>query len=270
MITWISSYPKSGNTWVRSFLTSYLYGDENFSLNDIKKIGKFPSLKLFEELKIDFTNFENIAANWITMQDFINLKNKNIFLKTHNALVTLNKYKFTNTNNTIGFIYLVRDPRDVVLSYSSHLGLNSKDTFMLMQNDLSFENIKSDIDHKGVMLGSWASNYNSWKSFKSVKGLILRYEDLVLDTENSFLKIIKHLNKTNNIQIDLNKIKKSLKITNFENLKDLETTDGFSEAGKNPFFRKGKIGDWKDNLDPEITKQIEKVFNKEMKELKYL
>jgi hypothetical protein len=270
MITWIASYPKSGNTWVRSFLTSYLYGNENFNLDDIKKIGKFPSLKLFKELKIDYKSFENIAANWITMQDFINLKNKIVYLKTHNALVTLDKYKFTDTNNTIGFIYLVRDPRDVVLSYSSHLGLDPKDTFMLMQNDLSFEPIKNDIDHKGVMLASWASHYNSWKSFKSVKGLILRYEDLVLDTENSFLKIIKHLNEINNIKIDFNKIKKSLEVTNFKKLKDLETTEGFSEAGNNPFFRKGKIGDWKDNLEPEITKQIEKVFNKEMKELKYL
>ena len=90
MITWIASYPKSGNTWVRSFLTSYLYGDENFSLDNIKKIGKFPTLKLIEKLKIDYKNFENIVANWITMQDYINLKNKIIYLKTHNAMVTLN------------------------------------------------------------------------------------------------------------------------------------------------------------------------------------
>jgi len=36
------------------------------------------------------------------------------------------------------------------------------------------------------------------------------------------------------------------------------------------FFRKGIIGDWKNNLDPKLIKTIEENFNKEMKELGYI
>ena len=121
MITWIASYPKSGNTWVRSFLSNYFSENENFNFNQLKKINKFPRKEIFEELDIDYKDFKNIASNWITMQEYINLKNETVYLKTHNAMVTINNSKFTDANNTNGFVYLVRDPRDVILSYSSHL-----------------------------------------------------------------------------------------------------------------------------------------------------
>ena len=270
MITWIASYPKSGNTWVRSFLSNYFSKNENFNFNQLKKINKFPRKEIFEELDIDYKDFKNIASNWITMQEYINLKNETIYLKTHNAMVTVNNSKFTDANNTNGFVYLVRDPRDVILSYSSHLGISSEETFELMQDDLSFEAMTDEENSRNFLLGSWASNYNSWKSFNSVEGLIIRYEDLVTKTESSFIKIISYLNKINNLEINIDKIKNSIQNINFSTLKNLETDQGFAEKGKNSFFRKGKIGDWKENLNPKTVKEIEFVFNKEMKELNYL
>ena len=56
------------------------------------------------------------------MQSYINLKTQTNYLKTHNALCTINNFKFTDKNNTLGAIYLVRDPRDVIVSYAHHLG----------------------------------------------------------------------------------------------------------------------------------------------------
>ena len=72
------------------------------------------------------------------------------------------------------------------------------------------------------------------------------------------------------IDIDSDKIKSCINNTSFNALKNLEASKGFSEKGKNTFFRKGKIGDWKENLDPKIAKKIEAKFSKEMKELGYL
>ena len=141
MITWIASYPKSGNTWVRSFLTNYFSNEDNFSFDQLRKIDKFPRNELFKQLNINPDNFKNIAANWIAMQDFINLKNDNIYLKTHNAMVTLNNsFKFTNNDNTKGFIYLVRDPRDVIISYSSHLNISLEKTLRKIILMLGFLN----------------------------------------------------------------------------------------------------------------------------------
>lgn len=263
MITWIASYPKSGNTWVRSFLTNYFSNEDNFSFEQLRKIDKFPRNELFKQLNINPDNFKNIAANWIAMQDFINLKNDNIYLKTHNAMVTLNNsFKFTNNDNTKGFIYLVRDPRDVIISYSSHLNISLEKTLDVMIGDMSFSG-------KDVLLGSWSSHYNSWKN-SNFKKIIIKYEDLVNNPNQNFYKIINFLNEINNLTINKEKINKSILNTNFTKLKELEDKYGFVEKGKNDFFRKGKVGEWKKILDKKIISKIEGSFSEEMAELKYL
>ena len=101
MIIWLASYPKSGNTWVRLFLKSYLSDDiKEFSINqkrdDEFKIERFPNIKIFKDMQINYDNFFEISKNWITIQDRINLNNKLNILKTHNAMCTVNKNKFTN------------------------------------------------------------------------------------------------------------------------------------------------------------------------------
>ena len=74
------------------------------------------------------------------MQNIINLKNKLTYLKTHNAMMTINNHKFTNADNTNGFIYLVRDPRDVLISYTSHMSISLETTLNIMTYDLAYGN----------------------------------------------------------------------------------------------------------------------------------
>ena len=81
MIIWLASYPKSGNTWVRLFLRSYLSTEkEEFNINqkpnDDFIINRFPNNKLLKEMRIDSGNFFEIAKNWITVQERINLNNR--------------------------------------------------------------------------------------------------------------------------------------------------------------------------------------------------
>ena len=90
MIVWVASYPKSGNTWVRSFLSNYLSNEDNFNFDQLNKIKTFPRLELFNDLKIDFSNFKNISSNWITMQEYVNLSNNTTYLKTHIAVTAIN------------------------------------------------------------------------------------------------------------------------------------------------------------------------------------
>ena len=48
MIIWLASYPKSGNTWVRSIISTLLYSnDGNFNFELIKKVSQFPEKKYF-------------------------------------------------------------------------------------------------------------------------------------------------------------------------------------------------------------------------------
>ena len=136
MIIWIASYPKSGNTWVRAFLSHYIYGKKNsFNFNLLNNINKFPNIKVLKDLNINFENTNELIKNWITIQDYINLNNKLNFLKTHNAFCTINGSPFTNSSNTLAAIYIVRDPRDVLVSFSSHFDLNYRKTLEIMKSD---------------------------------------------------------------------------------------------------------------------------------------
>ena len=143
MIIWIASYPKSGNTWIRMFLRSYFSKHKKkFSLNlqgnSDFETRNFPNIKALKEINVDYTKFENIVKNWIPLQDYINLNNKINFMKTHNANLTINGYPFTNKSNTLGGIYVVRDPRDVALSYAHHLKISNDKSLESKVNKIYF------------------------------------------------------------------------------------------------------------------------------------
>ena len=277
MIIWLASYPKSGNTWLRMFLKSYfMKTGEKFSLEksaseSFNPIG-FPDPKILEDLKVDYYKFEEIVKNWETMQDYLNLNNQTNFVKTHNAMCTVGSYKFTTHKNTKGVIYIVRDPRDVLVSYSHHFGLDYGQTFEMISSPYNCEYPTSKSKrYKKTLMGNWSDHYNSWKNYNSCKVLIIKYEDMILKELDTFKKVINYLNEVNDTEFIEEKFKKALKQSNFNELQKMEKTDGFSEKGKgNLFFRSGKMGVWKKEVSVEIIKKIETLFNKEMLELGYL
>ncbi len=280
MIIWLASYPKSGNTWVRLFLRSYLSKDKkifniNQKLDDEFKINRFPDHRVLKEMRINSNNFLEIAKNWIMIQEKINLNNKLNILKTHNAMCTINGYKFTNKENTIGAIYIVRDPRDVAVSYSYHLGISLAKVVSLMinKNHSIYESdfIAEQIGSGSTLLSSWANHYESWKNYSLNKILLIKYEDLINKTFEKFYEIVSYLNKLQDIEIDEKRILNSIELTRFDNLQSLEKKYGFEEkTSSRTFFREGKIGSWRQELNEDLSKKIEKHFNKEMEELNYL
>ena len=280
MIVWIASFPKSGNTWLRMFLKSYFLKDnEVFSLdnkkNDSFTVNYFPNEKMLDELKIDYFKFENIVKSWGTLQSYINLNNKTNYLKTHSAMCTIGPYKYTNSEYTKGAIYIIRDPRDVLVSYSHHLGLDHEKTFELMSDTYHYENAGSKIKHnkyyKRGLIGKWSDHYNSWKNYKFSKILIIKYEDMISDKYNTFLKILEYLSEIDGVKIKKHKIENALKQTEFDELKKLEQKYGFAEKLEGEtFFRVGKMNEWKNHLNNSIVDKIEKNFENEMKELNYL
>ena len=280
MIIWLASYPKSGNTWVRLFLRSYLSKNkEEFNINqkpnDNFKINRFPNNKMLKEMQIDSGNFFEIAKNWITVQEKINLNNRLNILKTHNAMCTIDKSKFTNQDNTLGAVYIVRDPRDVAVSFSHHLGISLTDVVDLMINEEHLISEKDFVLEKkeagSTLVSSWSNHYNSWKNYNLRKILIIKYEDLIKKTFEKFYEIVLYLNKLEKIDIDVERITKSIELTKFHNLQGLEKKYGFEETTfSKTFFREGKIGSWKKELDKDLSKKIQKAFEAEMIELGYL
>ena len=277
MIIWLASYPKSGNTWLRLFLKSYFSKPEselniNKFATDNFKCDSFPNLSLLEKLNVDYLKFEEIVKNWSSMQNFINLHNKINYVKTHNALCTVGPFKFTDKSQTAGAVYLIRDPRDVAVSYSHHLGKSIDETINIMNAEFNFEFPDSKRGKfKSSLIGKWSVHYESWRTFNSGEVLVIKYEDMVNKTTETFSQILHYLSKIQGFKIDTKKLQYSIEQTNFQTLSNLEKKQGFREKGEGKFFfRKGEIGDWKRVLTKKQTHKIENAFSKEMVNLGYL
>ena len=273
MIIWLASYPKSGNTWVRSFLASYIYAKKKFEFKDLANIETFPSSKQISFIRKKFGDYKfiDLASYWNFFQTEVNKTNNINFLKTHNALVTIKNFAFTNITNSFGLIYIIRDPRDIVVSYSHHLNLNYEETFQIIKNMNTME--KTDDLLGRTLLSNWSNHYNSWKGFP-LKKLFIKYEDLVLKPLETFSEIIKYLNDLYGLPINNEKIKSSIENVKFTRLKSLEAEKGFNEnpnqTSNKFFFREGKIDQWKKLLSDDLIKKIEREFQKEMIENNYL
>ena len=274
MIVWITSYPKSGNTWVRAFLSAYLYtSDGKFNFNLLDKIKEFPEHNIINKFMNgnNFHNLKEVSKHWIRVQEFINLNNKLTFFKTHSSLCNINGNMFTDSNNTLVFIHIVRDPRNVILSTSNHFGITQEDSFKIITNKNYI--IYPEINNQTIpatLISSWNNHYSSWKGVKSVSKIIIKYEDLIKNAKEAFGKIINFLNKHTKIKYNKEKLINSIDTTQFDNLKKHEDKYGFNMGQKNKFFHLGKQNDWKKLLDPKINSKIKKQFKSEMSELGYI
>ena len=278
MIIWIASYPKSGNTWLRSIITSLLYTTDGiFDFKLIKKIKQFPTRNQFQEFTKNFNDINEISKFWLLAQDKINLTEEIKFFKTHNLNCAVNKNSFTNKSHTLGTIYVVRDPRNLINSIKNHYNKGNDEeakNFLISKKILSRVPKDNEADI-ATLLGSWSDHYNFWTK-KNSNLLLIKYEDLILDTKKELERIIIYLKKFMTVEINPEKIKNILNTTSFDHLKDLENKGLFNEnvydskKNKIRFFNKGPSNDWTKVLDKKIQDDIEKIFYKEMKELGYI
>ena len=285
MIIWLASYPKSGNTWVRSFINSLLFSQSGeVDLDKLKNIYQFPVRSQFKNIVSDLEDLTELSKNWIKAQTIINSDKKLRFFKTHNGLFKIDGNSFTNIENTLGVIYVVRDPRAVVTSVLHHFqkkNYNEAKDFIFESNQIMgiSSNKKKetyrDMEIK-TLISSWKNHYNSWKSFPN-NNLLIKYEDLVKDPFTEFGKLEKYLSNILQIKFDNNKIEKCINNNSFDNLKKIEENKGFIEATndsvtnkKRKFFNLGPENIWQNLLPSEIKESIESNFRLEMEELGYL
>ena len=279
MIIWLASYPKSGNTLLRSILSAYFYsGDGDFKFDNLYKISQFPAIDHFMSLGINLDDEKNVFENFINAQNLINQQSKKAkFFKTHSKLCQMYGSNFTDLKNTLGVIYIIRDPRNVVTSFAHHYNLTIDKATEALLDEKRFM-IKTD-KNASVFLGSWSSNYESWRDLeKKNKYLLVKYEDLVNKKKSTLLKIFKFLEILGmQFNLDMIKLNKAIKSTDFDKMKNLEKKETFYESmvdentGKRRvFFNMGPDNDWRRILDDKNRENIEKYFRNEMLELGYL
>jgi len=246
MIIWIASYPKSGNTWLRAILSSYYYSsDGNFDFSLLKKIESFPQKKFFIKYSTEFKSPVGTTYHWIKAQKKINNNKKLNFFKTHNSFCNINGNNFTDRENTLGCIYIIRDPRNIITSLKNHYELNYKEALDFMLNEKKFicdNNVKNDFSDI-QFLGSWSKHYDSWLNNKIFPVKLVKYEDLIKNTLKTFEEIVEFVSKINksNATFDKKKAEESVLSTNFNNLKSKELKGEFTESIYSKKKKKKKI-----------------------------
>ena len=282
MIILLASYPKSGNTLLRSMLSSYYFSkDGKFEFKLLKNIHQFPNISLFKNLNINTDDELEVVKNYIKVQQIINKQdgNKLRFLKTHSSLNDINGYKFTDLNNSLGVIYIVRDPRNIVRSFANHSQISVEEAKQNLVNVKILGGKNDPVNKSTVHIGSWSSNFKSWKEFKKVnKYLLIKFEDLISQPGQVFrliLNFVHELTKTKP-EIDDTKLKNTIKTTSFEYLRKLEEKENFSEAATQSqekyvkFFKYGDKENLIESLPTQIKKELENQLSDEMIELGYL
>ena len=269
----LASYPKSGNTWLRSIIGNFYNFDKDFSLNDLKLVPLLSIKKHFSEFenKVYINNnelhFDWVSQNIIKCQNILNNKENhlNIF-KTHSA-----RHKnFTNETVNAGFIYIVRDPRDIIVSLKNFSGREIDKT---IDEFLFSKSLMITTNGAQELLSTWELNVQSWLNYTSVPRLIIKYEDLKLNPKEIILNIKKFLNKIHRLNINLSDqdIDKIIENTNFTNLRNLEDKNGFDEATRHSkFFRSGTSNQWKNVLTKTQVKLIEKNLKSLMSYFNYI
>jgi len=265
-IYWLSSYPKSGNTWFRIVLARLLNTNPDLShINDIddilgspiaasrtwmNKMLGFESSLLTEE---ETEHLRPAAYTWHAQ----NLQQPT-YIKIHDAYTYLENNKpLIPIEGCLGAIYFVRNPLDVAISLAHHAKCPIDWSIHMMgdkQFAIPFKVNKSKQLHQRML--TWSSHVQSWVTNQPLNLLVLRYEDMLANPLESFTKAI-HFLKLSKSQTE---IEQAIAETSFNKLQQFEKHFGFKEkpAIEGTFFRKGIAGDWKNTLNQE---QINKIID---------
>jgi len=218
-----------------------------------------------EELSID--DIQKVRAQ--AYQVWSSSLKEDTFAKVHDAAYYKGLLLFPH-NVTKKVIYIVRNPFDVAVSVSHYLNISIQQSVdAICDEQLLIDGVLSGF--KSLVpqfLGSWSSNYYSWKTANGSNMLLIRYEDMLQDGITAFTKVVDYLGWHKSESA----IQNAIEICSFSNLQKVERVSGFKEKPKSTemFFRKGQIGDWRNYLTEEQAQQIIKANFTLLRELNYI
>lgn len=276
-LVWLASYPKSGNTWTRAFLSNLAWILEGEPSNlDVNSIDRFTVGENFTKYYTARLGFEpaateehrkQIAALRATVQqeDIADKYEGLVFVKTHHALVIDRGHPTINFAVTAGAIYIVRNPLDVAISLSHHV-----DTTLEQAIDAMGDYAETAVTKHRVheVWDSWSNHVLSWTRKPHRAIYVMRYEDMLNDPEKTFSALASHLL----LNASPEQVRTAIERTSFEKLKSQEEEKGFKEKPKHAdrFFREGRAGQWKDILTPKQINRIVKDHGEQMARFGYL
>jgi hypothetical protein len=271
-IVWLASYPKSGNTWVRTFLDAYFLGELDLnelvcSVTDDRKdryqIGDGSDIN---NAPVDIQHL----ARPMNLLRLVKAFNANrfadvpLYVKTHNPNMIVNGVELLPRQLTRATIFIVRDPRDVLPSFAKHMGTDLDQAIEWMTDKWR---VLNGTENKVMdLISSWSEHTKSF--LNNPPCTLVKYEDMRADPEREFTRIL----EASGAPVDPIRIRKALDMVDLQKLRQREARDGFKESSphaKDQFFGKGLVGGWQDKLTPRQAHALEKAFRRTMKRLDY-
>jgi hypothetical protein len=276
-IFWIASYPKSGNTWVRSFLANVMASQRPVPLN---KLGIYCPSEASSVWYKPFGDIETMNAGptrenmelrqQVQERASMNATPRHILMKTHNQRRRFKGLPLVREDLTVGGIYMVRDPRDVAVSLAEHAGKELDEAVAQLSRSNTLLGPSGEMKGRQMfeLIGSWSDHVNSWTEDDDNRVRILRYEDCLADPEAT----LGSLPPIMGITKDVWRIKAALAASSFDALKAVEAKHGFNEKSEHTesFFARGRAGGWKELLSNAQAKKIERDHKKVMQKFGYL
>ena len=266
-ITWIAGYPKSGTTWLRAFLSAYVHGTldinnlRDFSQDDLNPLcWQNVSCRPLPEVSVSEAAILRGAA---ALQICVANKGE-VALRTHSSIGEINGYPIIPACLTDCAVQVVRDPRDIAVSFAHYLGCSQAEVVKILSEDTAHQK------QPGLywMLADWSRHVMSWKNAPFPCATI-RYEDMCGPSAWPFKAALAALD----IEMDSERFQRALSLTNFKTLQRREIEEGFNEMNlsvpDSKFFRRGQAGAWKDELDLALAKQIEDQHGEVMRQFGY-
>lgn len=275
-IIWLASYPKSGNTWFRAFLSAF-FNDGQVNLCNLNHGKIWYSNKLLPELYLD-TCLDDLYIDEIQQLRKLAFSELNeslkepLFVKIHDAFNSSfeNPIPIIPEVSSRHIIYIVRNPLDVALSFANHKGLSyEKITKHFINNEKGCLSKKNNSFHEIYQfMGSWTQHVKGWLDQKLIPVHLVRYEDMKSKPHKTFSFALKALG----IQYDAKKIEKAITACSFENLKQQEVKFGFLEkpSSNKSFFNKGETGRGIKEIPPHLVNEIIEKNRSMMATLGYL
>ena len=237
--TFLVSYPKSGNTWTRVLIANLLSPEKPADFRSINRLVPDPS----SETKRHFTNMPRPRV----------IKNHFVFDPRYPRVM-----------------YIVRDPRDVVISeyHYQRKTRNIDDRYPLEEYVRRF--IAGETYPEN---GSWGEHVTGWLSARNgdARFLLLRYEHLLSDTVEELARIASFLN----ISASPERLAEIVTLSSADHMRKLEAQQGDASSlmkGSRKdvaFIRFAKSGAWRSDLPESLVESIESAWGPVMHHLGY-
>lgn len=271
-LVWLASYPKSGNTWLRAFLHNYITEPETpYSINRLVDFSASENNALF------YAEYDRRPASMFSIAEAQTMRPKVhrgltrlhpdlVFVKTHNACLSVHGIPLCTPEVTQGAIYIIRDPRDVAISYAAYTG-QSLDEIIAFMAEPQAANRGTDTQIF-ELLGSWSLHAGSWTKQNDPRLLVLRYEDMLAAPADAFGRVIGFLGGP----ADSARLARAVEFSSFATLSAQEAAHGYAANAPTAgtFFRAGTAGQWRDRLTAAQRARIEADHGPMMEKFGYL